>query len=361
MAEGQSSDQGEKTEEPSQYRLEEFRRKGQVASSKELTSLLVLTGCVVTLALSMVYIYETLAEFVEYIFRLDVHSSFTPKALKTILTKGVVVSLKCAAPVLLVAFCVGVVANIIQVGFIYAPDVLSIKLERVNPLEGIKRLFSAKAIVEAIKGIFKFSIILGIVYLFIKDDIQSYVGYLHLEYASGFIYAKSTLTKLGLSIIAGLALVAAGDFGWEKYSYRKKLMMTKQEAKEEHKQKEGNPEIKQRIKAIQRDIANRRMMAEVPNADVIVTNPTHISVALKYDSKTMVSPELIAKGADQVALRIREIAKEHDIPIVENIPLARGMYKTVKVGGAVPRTLYKAVAEVLAFVYKLKRKKKALS
>jgi flagellar biosynthetic protein FlhB len=150
------------------------------------------------------------------------------------------------------------------------------------------------------------------------------------------------------------------DFAWEKWSYRQKLMMTKQESKDEAKEKDGNPEIKQKIRQIQRAMSQKRMMDDVKKADVIVTNPTHLSVALKYDGQSMVAPAVMAKGADHLALRIREIAQEHDIPIVENVMLARTLYKTVKVGEGVPRTLYRAVAEVLAFVYKLRRKKKAL-
>jgi flagellar biosynthetic protein FlhB len=168
------------------------------------------------------------------------------------------------------------------------------------------------------------------------------------------------MVKLGFSILLGLGIIALADFAWEKWSYRKKMMMTKQEAKEEAKEKDGNPEIRNRIRQIQRQMAQKRMMNDVKKADVIVTNPTHISVALKYDGESMVAPSVMAKGADHLALRIREIAKENDIPIVENIMLARTLYKTVKVGHGVPRTLYKAVAEILAFVYKLRRKQKAL-
>ncbi len=163
------------------------------------------------------------------------------------------------------------------------------------------------------------------------------------------------------AILAGLAIIAAADFAYQKFSYKKKLMMTKEQAKKESKEQDGNPEIKQRIRSIQREMSQKRMMADVPKADVIITNPTHISIALKYDKATMVAPEVIAKGADAVAMKIREIAKESDIPIVENVPLARAMYKTVKIGDGVPRNLYKAVAEVLAFVYKLKRKRKAVA
>ena len=218
-----------------------------------------------------------------------------------------------------------------------------------------------KSVVAAVKGIFKFLIILSIVYIFMRNQINTYMGFLHLEFFQSFIYAKTILTQLALSIILGLVVVAIGDFAWEKYSYKKKLMMTKEEAKREMKEKEGSPEVKQRIRTIQREMAQRRMLAEVPKADVIVTNPTHLSVALKYDKESMISPLVLAKGGDHLAFRIREIAKDHDIPMVENVPLARSLYKTVDVGTSVPRELYKAVAEVLAFVYKLKRKKKAVS
>ena len=163
--------------------------------------------------------------------------------------------------------------------------------------------------------------------------------------------------NLGFGIMGSLLILSIFDFGYQKYSYLQRLKQTKEQLKRETKEKEGNPEIKQRIKTIQREAAQKRMMAAIPEADVIVTNPTHLSIALKYDGETMVSPTVIGKGADHLALKIREIAKEHKVPIVENIPLARTLYKTVKVEEPVPRSLYKAVAEVLAFVYKMKRRK----
>ena len=193
-----------------------------------------------------------------------------------------------------------------------------------------------------------------------KNNIGSFLGFLHADAAQSLSFGKYLMVKLGFSVLLGLGVIALMDFGWEKWSYRKKMMMTNQEAKQESKEKDGNPEIKNRIRTIQRQMAQKRMMNDVKKADVIVTNPTHISVALRYDGDAMVAPSVLAKGADHLALRIREIAKENDIPIVENIMLARTLYKTVKVGHGVPRTLYKAVAEILAFVYKLRRKQKAL-
>lgn len=361
MADENLQDQAEKTEEPSQYRIDEFRKKGEVASSRELTSTLILVASILTLSISMVYLYETLGEFVEWIYSLDASKSFTEPVFKRIVEKIGTVALKCSGPVLLVSFCVAIGANLLQIGFIFSPEVLKFRPDRINPVKGLKRLFSMRSLVEALKGIFKFTFILSIVFLFIKDDIMTYTGFLHINFLQSFIMAKWILLKLSMAIVLGLFIVAMADFAYQKYTYRKKLMMTKEEAKREHKEREGNPEIKQRIKVIQREIAQRRMINEVPKADVVVTNPTHISVALKYDKETMISPEVIAKGADNVAMKIREVAKKHKVPLVENVMVARTLYKTVKIGNPIPRTLYKVVAEILAFVYRLKRKEKALS
>jgi flagellar biosynthetic protein FlhB len=353
------SDQ-EKTEEPSAHRIEESRRKGEVASSKELSSVLVLSACLMTLGLSMVFIYEEMDSFVRWLAHLDVATAFTEKSLKTIAHKTAKTALICAAPVSIVALCMGIIANVSQVGFLFATEVLEWKPERIDPIKGIKKLFSARAAVEALKGIFKFIIVMVIVYAFLKDEINTYIGFFHMDFFQSFLHGKNILIKLGFSIIGGLLLVAVGDFAYQKHSHKKKMMMTKEEAKRESKEQDGNPEVKQRIRSIQREMASKRMMADIPTADAIITNPTHISIVLKYDSETMISPTIIGKGQDHLAMRIREIAKEHDIPIVENVPLARALYKSVKVGEGVPRTLYKAVAEVLAFVYKLKRQKKAM-
>lgn len=356
----ESDSSGEKTEEPSEHRIEEFRKRGEVASSKELTSVLTLAACILTMGLSMVFIYETLASFIEWIYTLELEKAFTEPVFKKIAEKTIKTSLICAAPVFSVVFVMSIMANIMQFGFLWSPEVLQMKPERLNPVEGFKKLFSMKSIVEAVKGIFKFSIILFIVYWFMKEELNTFRGFIHHDFFYSFIFGKEIIVKLSLSIVLGMLVVAIGDFGYQKYSYLQKIRQTKEQAKRETKEQDGNPEIKQRIRAIQRDASQRRMIQDIPEADVIVTNPTHISVALKYDPLKMISPEVVAKGADFMAFRIREVAKEHGIPMVENVPLARTLYKTVKIGGTVPRGLYKAIAEVLAFVYKLKKKKKAL-
>lgn len=197
-------------------------------------------------------------------------------------------------------------------------------------------------------------------YLLIRKDLFGYNSLINFELLQSYAVVKVMIIKLCFSLVLSLGLVALVDFAYQKFTYRKKLMQTKQELKQEMKEQEGNPEIKNRIRLIQREMSRKRMLADVKKADVIITNPTHLSIVLKYDSEKMVSPMVIGKGADHLAMKIREIAKEYHIPMVENVPLARALYKTVKVNKPVPRELYKAVAEVLAFVYRLKKKEKAL-
>lgn len=352
---------GEKTEDPSAHRIEEFRKKGDVASSRELTSVLVLTACLMTLSLSLVFIFEQMTSYIEWLYTLDLSAAFEPKALNTITTRTFIVAAKCAAPVLFVALCIGVVAQVIQIGFLYSPDILELNFERVNPLSGIKKLFSKQALFETLKGIVKFAVIITVVYIYMKEDIVKYNSFMHMEASQAFIEAKDLLMKISFAILLSWGMIAVIDFGWQKYTYKQKIMQTKQQTKQESKEQDGNPEVKQRIRQIQREMASKRMIQDVKTADVIITNPTHISIVLKYDSETMVSPLIVGKGQDHLAMKIREIAKEYNIPIVENVFLARTLYKTVKVGHPVPRSMYKAIAEVLAFVYKLKKKRKALS
>ncbi len=357
MAE-ENNNQDDKTEEPSQHRIDEFRKRGEVASSKELTSVLLLSACILVSILSLTFIFETLSQFVQYIFTVDADKVFTGKEFKKFVENAATTGLKCSAPILFMALLISIISNIIQFGPLWAAEVLQFKPERINPIEGFKKIFSMRSIVEAIKGLLKFTIIISIVYFFMRDHLNRLNGFLQNEFIYSFVESKDIISKLCFYIILGMVIVAILDFGYQKYAYNKKIRQTKDEAKREQKEQDGNPEVKQRIRSIQREAANRRMIQEVPDADVIVTNPTHFSVALKYDPKTMVSPEVLAKGADFMAFKIREVAKEHNIPMVENVPLARTLYKTVKVGQVVPRDLYKAVAEVLAFVYKLKQKRK---
>ena len=361
MAEEFDQDVGEKTEEPPRHRIEEFRRRGEVASSKELTGILVLSISVATLILSMVYIYQSMAEFLKWAFELPPATAFSKESLKLLIIESVWTMIKCVIPIFIAVVIVVFIANILQVGFLFSPEVLAWKYDRINPVSGLKRLFSMQSVMEALKGFLKFLFIIAVVFLFLREDIKLYQGFYHLEFIQIFLVGQDMIVKLVFFTIGALFLVAGGDFAYQKIRYQNRLRMTKEQAKRDQKEYEGGPEIKQRIRGIQREMSNRRMMNKIKDADVVVTNPTHFSVALKYDEKKMISPIVVAKGADYLALRIRKVAEEYNIPMVENVPLARALYETVKLDSAIPRTLYNAVAEVLSFVYKLNRKKKALN
>jgi flagellar biosynthetic protein FlhB len=353
-------DKDSKTEEPSQYRLDQSREKGEVASSKELTTVILLTVSITTLVLSSFYMYEVFSKYIEWLFKLDPNKVYEAKMLTHVLEETGIVMLKMVGPLFLASLVAGILAQLFQIGFIFAPDQISFKPEKLNPLNGLKRIFSMKSVVEALKGMLKFIIVISITYLVLRNQMNFFIGFLHSELTQILSIGQLFLVKLIAFIILGLSVLAILDFAYEKYSYHKKMMMTKKEMKDELKEKDGNPEIKQKIKNIQREMSRKRMMKDLPKADVIITNPTHLSVAIRYNPQTMIAPVVIGKGADLVALKIREIAKFHNIPIVENIPLARALYANVKIGEAVPRDLYKMVAQVLAYVFKLKKKQKAL-
>lgn len=354
------SDDDEKTEEPSQYKIEESRKKGDVASSKELSSVLLLSGTLMVLVLSGFFIYETFNDYLDWLYVQDFQKVYTKESMQDFFVKTAWMCLKCVAPIFGSSIALGFLSSFAQIGFLYSPEILNLDWNRINPINGFGRLFSKKALVDTLKGLFKVSVVVIITYSVFKDHIGSFLGFLHTDAAASLTFGKYLMLKLGFSVLLGLGVVALADFAWEKWSYRQKMMMTKQEAKQESKEKDGNPEVKNKIRQIQRQMATKRMMDDVKKADVIVTNPTHISVALKYDGEKMVAPSVVAKGSDHMALKIRELAKEHNVPIVENVMLARTLFQTVKVGHGVPRTLYKAVAEVLSFVYRLKKKRKAL-
>lgn len=319
-----------------------------------------MSGSLLTLIVCGVFIYEVFTEYIDWLYLQDFKNIYTKEKFTEVISETAWTIVKCVAPSFGASVCLGFLSQFMQIGFLYSPEILNMDLERINPIKGFGRLFSKKAAAEAVKGCFKFTVVISITYFVMKNNLSSFLGFLHADAGQSLMFGKYLMVKLGFSILLGLGVVALMDFAWEKWTYRQKMMMTKQQAKEEAKEKDGNPEVKNRIRQIQRQMTQKRMMDDVKKADVIVTNPTHISVALKYDGETMVAPSVTAKGADHLALRIREIAKENDIPIVENIMLARTLYKTVKVGHGVPRTLYKAVAEILAFVYKIKRRQKAL-
>jgi flagellar biosynthesis protein FlhB len=354
MAEEEGSS-GEKTEDPTLTRREEFRNKGQVAQSRELASVLIIFGSALSIWMLGSFLLEQVVQVYsllmgEYVYT-SVRSGDTLPALQFTVEKLCLI----LAPILLITAVLGFASSALQIGFIYNEDALDLEFNRLNPVEGFKRMFSMRAFVEGLKAVLKVSLVVIIAIMILQKELGNAPLLIHFGIEQLMVYMGDVTTKLLMGIGIFMAVLTALDYGFLRWDLEKKMRMTKQEVKEEHKSREGDPIIKARIRRIQREIANRRMMDAVPKADVIITNPTHIAVALKYD-EGMPAPRLIAKGADLVAEKIKALAKEYKIPIVENKPLARTIFKTLKLGQFVPRELFHAVAEVLAYVYKLRRR-----
>jgi flagellar biosynthesis protein FlhB len=347
------------TEDASPYRLEEFRRKGQVAQSKEVSSLAVLLAASITAYAMAPTLGTQLADFMRETFRTDLSARMdlgSPEMMKQTLLGALKVLVAIGLPISVAGFVLGIAASFAQVGSIFSSDPISPDLSRIDPIQGFKRIFSTKQLVEGLKISIKLVLILLVAYALLKTELLQVPASLGDEPMT-MLWRHGKVAKVVFLSLAGvLGVFAAIDYGFQKWEFTKKVRMTKQEAKQEHKEREGDPMIKARIRAVQREMARRRMMQAVKKADVIVTNPTHIAVALVYDKNKMLAPKVVAKGADFIAQKIKKVAAEAGIPMVENVPLARALYKSVKMGQYVPRTLYQAVAEVLAYVYRLKHR-----
>lgn len=352
----EDKDAGEKTEEPTQERRMDFRRRGQVAQTKELASVFMLLGSALLMWLLGKYFVTQLIQVFEYSYGETLVSMIRNgdmmPALKFSATKATLLVL----PVIGLAGIFGFASSVLQIGFLNSEEALKFKFDRLNPVQGFQRMFSLRGVVEGLKSLVKLMLIIMIVVMLIKSELFTVPYLIQFSIDQMFVFVGGLTLKLFMAIGFFMLAVAALDYGYQKWELEKQMRMTKQEVKEEFRNREGDPLIKARIRKIQREIATRRMMNDVPKADVIITNPTHLAVALKYDNTKYPAPYLVAKGADLIAEKIKNIAREHNIPIVENKPLARTMFKTMKIGQFIPRDLYNAVAEVLAYVYKLKKK-----
>ena len=347
---------GDKTEEPTDKKRRDARKKGQVARSQELNAAFVLLTGFFAIKVLWEYIYENIAGYSAYIFgNLALFGTSTESIMELFL--GILVLLvKTAFPIMFGIMIIGLGISFYQVGLVVSTEKIEPKLDNLNPINGFGRIFSKRSLVEMFKSLFKILVIGFFLYLYLKDEIpfMPYFIYYDLPYSLAEIADK--IFTMAFQVIGVIMVLAVADYAYQQWQTTQDLMMTKQEVKDEYKQTEGDPQIKGKIRQKQRQMAMSRMMQEVPKADVIVTNPTHFAVALLYE-QGMSAPKVLAKGQDLVAQRIKEVARENDIMIVENKPLARALYDTVEIGGFVPESLYKAVAEVLAYVYKLKKKK----
>jgi flagellar biosynthetic protein FlhB len=249
---------------------------------------------------------------------------------------------------------IALMGNYLQIGLLFTGDPLLMKFSKLNPLEGAKKIFGLRAIVEFLKSMLKIIVVGVVVYITLSGQISQIMKLSHLSLENTLSYVASITVQLGLTIGLILVVIAIFDYAYQKYEHEKSLKMSKQDIKDEYKKSEGDPLIKGKIKERQRKLAMQRMMQDIPNADVVITNPTHFAIALKYNASAMEAPKVIAKGKDYVALKIKEIAKENGIVMMENKPLARALYNQVEVGASIPADLFQAVAEVLAYVYKIK-------
>ena len=349
------ADQGERTEEATQQRREEFRRRGQVAQTRELSSVLLLFCGVLILWLMARFLFQQVIEIFHSALGDDMVSAIRHGDYFTALREAGYRGFMIVFPMALLFWMVSFISSLVQVGFLYNEEALQIRWERLDPVSGFKKIFSLRAVVEGLKAILKVICILGIAYLLLQNQVNLLPKMMSFSIQQTFVFLGELMIRL-LSGVGLFMLVLAGvDYFYQRWDLEKEMRMTKQEVKEEVKSREGDPLIRARIKRVQREMATRRMMDEVPKADVVVTNPTHVAVALKYDDN-MIAPTVVAKGAELIAAKIRDLARLHAIPIVENKPLARTMFKTLKVGQMIPKELYTAVAEVLSYVYRLKKK-----
>lgn len=348
-------DDNEKTEDATDAKREEFRKQGNVAHTKELATAFLLLGIAASVSLFSEFYFVQFKELFESSLgeNLVVHirSGDFVNAASLAGKKLAILTL----PIVFLGALIGSISSIVQVGFLNVEDALSPNFDRLNPIEGFGRIFSMRGLVEGFKSLLKVLLIAVVIYMTLKSEVKNWPMLQTYSVQQIVVYLGAMLSKLLFGIGMIMLTLAVADYFFQRWDLEKKMMMTKQEVKEETKQREGDPMIKARIRRVQREVANRRMMDKIPKADVVITNPTHIAVVLKYDAN-LPAPQLVAKGADLIAEKIRQIAKENNIPIVENKPLARTIYKTMKLNQVIPRELFVAVAEVLSYVYKLKRK-----
>lgn len=353
---------GEKTEQATDKKLRDARKEGQVAKSKEIGNAFGLLSLFLVLKLYVGYMgnnflagfYNVYSQIPDYIKLYDGEIPVTN--IQAVFANAILDMLVIMGPVLLIAVIVAFVCDVAQVRWQPTGKPLHPKFSKLNPLKGFKKIFSKDSIMELIKSVFKVGLIAYVVYSYLEDKFN----YIYLLYDIGLNQAISLIGELvidlGIRVSAVYLLIGFMDFVYQKYKFKQDMKMTKQEVKDEYKDQEGDPQIKGKQKQRMREASQRRMMQKLPEADVVITNPTHYAVAIKYDPDKYEAPLVLAKGEDYLAQKIKDAAKEHHIEIVENKPLARMLYANVEVGELIPPELYQAVAEVLAFVYHLQGK-----
>ncbi|WP_178861152.1 flagellar biosynthesis protein FlhB [Thiomicrorhabdus cannonii] len=350
----ENEDGTEKSEEPSEKKLREAREKGQIPRSRELTSLLMTLSAAVFLLVYGSVMLTDIAQITVKGLSFDRDHAFDLLKMWDLIQAMLIASILMILPFMLLMAFIAIISPMLLGGWAFSTQALAPKFSKLNPISGIKRMFSAKALLELFKALAKFSLVMSIATFFLYMVFAEVLGLANEPLHQALSHAGTLIVQAFIFVSLSLIIVAAIDVPFQLWDHNRQLKMTKQEVKEEYKQQEGNPEVKGRIRQLQREMARNRMMQKVPEADVIVTNPTHFAVALKYDPDSMGEPLVVAMGVDFMASQIRTIAREHNIPIVEAPPLARALYYNAEVDRPIPYDLFKAVAAILAYVFQLK-------
>lgn len=346
---------GEKTEPATEKRREEARQRGHVAKSHDLEAVVVLLVGFLILKFWGSNMVALVMHYIHYTLNYTILSDFEFKKVLLIVNEMFYVYAKVVVIFLLGIGITAVLGNIVQVGFLWTLEPLIPNLDRLNPVAGLQNLLSWKSLAEVVKSVIKILIVGYIPYVTFKDQMPLFIRFIQLEPHKGFILAGKVIFTMSFKILLIMLVLAIGDYWFQWWRYEEELKMSKEEIKEEYKQREGDPKIKAKIRERQRKLAMSRMMSQVPKATVVITNPIHIAVALRYVHGETPAPKVLAIGTDLLAEKIKEIARAHNIPIIENKPLAQALYRMVDVGDEIPRELYEAVAEILAQVYRMKQ------
>lgn len=356
MSEGGEEDDSSKTEDASPKKLEEARQKGQVAQSKELNTWIMLLIATLIIGVASGSMFEGFMDFLKVFIEQPHLMTSGAGGIATILGETTLKTIGMIAVPLIVLFFAAFLGPFLQVGLLLSPEVLKFDFSKVSPMKGFGRLFSMKSIVEFIKGFLKIVVIGYVGYVLIEPYWPAIEHTMGQSVGSmlGNLYSMTMRLMIGMLVV--LLIISIADVLYQRWDFNKSMRMTKQEVKDEYKQTEGDPHVKGKLKQLRFEKARQRMMQAVPRADVIITNPTHFAVALQYNPEEMDAPTVIAKGIDNVALRIREVGKDNNIEIVENPPLARSLYADVEIDQAIPAELFKAVAEVISYVYQKRGK-----
>ena len=353
MAESESG--ADKSEEPTEKRLRESREKGQIARSRELNTLAIMLAGAGGLLAFGGSLGSALLSIMSGNFSLSREVIMDERSMMIWLLASGKVAVDAVLPLFLALLIASIVGPIALGGWLFSAKAMAPKMSRMNPLAGLKRMFSTKALVELLKALAKFTLVLAVALAVLSANIDDLLAMAHEPLQSAILHAAQVVGWSALWMACGLVLIAAVDVPFQLWDNKQKLMMTKQEVRDEYKDSEGKPEVKQRIRQLQREMAERRMMQAVPQADVVITNPTHFAVALKYDPSKGNAPVLLAKGGDFTALKIREIAQEHQVMLLESPALARAVFYSTELDQEIPAGLYLAVAQVLAYVYQIRQ------